>query len=104
MTLNVIVHIHHHFDGGHPDVKHGLHEVQIALERLLMTQAELTVKVSDLSTSVAKIGAETTKSLQMIADLQTQVAGADPALVAAVDALATQLQSVDDLVPDQPTP
>lgn len=72
---------------------------------LMATQKELADQVTALGATVAKIGTETSKSLQMITDLQAQVAAAgtaDPALVAAVDALAVQLKGVDDLVPDAP--
>ncbi len=74
---------------------------------IMATQAQLTAQITALSDQVAKVGAETTKSLQMIADLQALIAAGGtvtPELQTAVDALAAQLKTVDDLIPDPPSP
>lgn len=75
-------------------------------EQIMETQAELAAKIMTLTDQVSKIGGETSKSLQMIKALQDQIAAgaALPELSAAVDKLAAQLQTVDDIVPDAPTP
>ncbi len=78
------------------------------LKNIMATQSELVTQIKTLSTQVAKIGDESQKSLDMIADLKKQIdAGGTitPELQQAVADLATQLQVVDDKVPDAtPTP
>ncbi len=72
------------------------------MTNLMATNAELVVKVDGLIATVTKIGTETATLKQMVADLQASAAGADPALVAKIDALAAKITEVDDMVPDQP--
>ncbi len=80
-----------------------IHQVLTNQGNAMATQAELTKQLNDLSDQVTKIGGETTKSLQMITDLQNLLAAGGtvtPELKAAADKLALQLKAVDDLVPD----
>jgi hypothetical protein len=73
----------------------------------LMTFDELNTKLDTLTTQVNKIGTESSKSLVLITQLQGEIVAGQVVPQATVDklnALATQLQVVDDLVPDAPTP
>lgn len=79
------------------------------METIMTTQAELVTKVTALTEQVTKIGLETSNLQDSVAALQEQLAAAGgaggtitPELQAAVDALAAQVQLVDDLVPDTP--
>ena len=71
------------------------------------TQAQVAQKLTELNTQVQKIGTETTALKQNVQDLKDALANqanVTPELQAAVDALAAQVQTVDDLVPDAPVP
>lgn len=79
----------------------------LKLNSIMATQAELAQQLRDLGTELGKIGGETSTLLQKIADLETQIGNLDnvsPELQAAFDAVKQQAQTVDDLVPDAPTP
>lgn len=72
---------------------------------IMSTQAELAVILTELTAQVAKIGTETTATLQKVVDLEAALAAAGnvtPEVQAALDALKAQAQAVDDLVPDAP--
>lgn len=87
------------------EVLHKLNALYTQGEKIMASQAELTKQVNDLTTKVNKIGTETAKSLELIKTLQDVIANGPPVtpeLQAAVDALATQLQTVDDMTPDVP--
>ncbi len=76
-------------------------------EHIMTTSAELAQGLSDLTAQVAKIGAESTATLQKVSDLEAAIAGAggvDPSVQAAFDALKAQVQKVDDMVPDAAAP
>ena len=77
-----------------------------AVENLQMTQQEMAAKLTTVSDQLTKIGTETTKLLADVADLKTQLTNGPvtPELQAAFDKVAAQAQTVDDLVPDAPTP
>jgi len=69
------------------------------------TQQELVEQVNQLTTQVAKIGTETSALIQKVADLEAALnsqPNVTPELQVAFDALKAQVQTVDDLVPDQP--
>ncbi len=74
------------------------------VDKIMATQAELAAKLNTISDELVKVGAETSKLIAMVADLQTQVANAPVSaeLSAAVDKVAAQAKLVDDLVPDAP--
>lgn len=75
------------------------------LEKIMATQAELAQTLADVSAQVAKIGTETSATLQKVADLEAALASAGEVsaeVQAAVDALKAQVQVVDDLVADAP--
>lgn len=70
-----------------------------------MTQDELVEKVQSLSAVVAKIGTESSKSLELIQTLKDELAKeptVKPALAQAVSDLEAQLTVVDNIVPDAP--
>lgn len=70
-------------------------------------QTELVTSLQTLTTQVAKIGTETAALQKTVADLETALGNQDnvsPELQSAFDALKVQVQTVDDLVPDAPTP
>ena len=72
----------------------------------MSTQAEAAAELSAIKDQLVKIGTETSNLLAKIADLlvQLQSAPVTPELQNAIDAVKTQAQVVDDLVPDAPTP
>lgn len=77
------------------------------LNQMAKTTEEVLAELDSISTTVTKIGTETSASLTKIAELQAAVdaAGGVPQSVQdKIDALQTQLQTVDDLVPDAPAP
>jgi len=82
------------------------------LERLIrMTQAELAEGLLAIQTQVGKVATEQSDRFdalsQTIAELEAIIAaGADatPAVVAALDAVKTSLQALDDTIPDAPPP
>lgn len=71
----------------------------------MATQAALAAQLNELGVSLGKIGTETSTLLQKVADLEAQIGtlgDVTPELQAAFDAVKTQAQAVDDLVPDAP--
>ena len=77
------------------------------VDSIMATQAELTAQVQAATTTLAKIGTETSTLLDRIAELTNVIANGpavSPELQSAVDALTAQAKVVDDLVPDAPTP
>jgi len=72
------------------------------------TQAQSAARVTALTAEVTKIGTETRTLLTKIDDLTALLNSGQvqtsPELQAAIDALQAQVQVVDDLVPDAPTP
>jgi septal ring factor EnvC (AmiA/AmiB activator) len=75
--------------------------------KIMATQAELAVQINTLTAQVQKIATESSKTLQMVTDLQSLIAAGGtvtPELQASVDALAAQIKVTDDLVPDAPAP
>jgi uncharacterized hydantoinase/oxoprolinase family protein len=86
---------------------HGDPTIAGKLEMIMLTQAELAAQVATIGAQVTKIGAETTKLLAKIDELNAVIAagaGVTPELQAAVDEVAAQAKTVDDLVPDVPAP
>lgn len=75
------------------------------LDQIMSTQTEEAARITALLAVVDKIGGETTAALteiQQLKDIVANMQNADPALTAAVDALAQRLKTVDDLIPDAP--
>lgn len=71
------------------------------------TQAELAQDLRNVTEQIRKIGVETGATLQRVTDLETLLAGGGtvtPEVQTALDALKTQAQLTDDLVPDVPPP
>jgi hypothetical protein len=74
---------------------------------IMATQAELAKGLTDLTAQVAKIGAESTVTLQKVTDLEAALAAGGPTtpeVDAAFAALKAQVQKVDDMIPDAPPP
>lgn len=83
----------------------GLECVLTLLEKLMATQAELAKALNDIGAQVAKIGTESTTTLQKVKDLEAALAAAGnttPEVDAALAALKAQVQVVDDMVADVP--
>ena len=73
----------------------------------MATQAELAASLAVVSAQVTKIGVETSATLAKVAELEAALANAgntSPEVDAALEALKAQVQVVDDLVVDAPTP
>ncbi len=76
-------------------------------ELSMATQAQIAAGLVAASAALTKIGQETSTTLEKVRALEEQINSGDvsPELQAAFDDLKTQLQRVDDLVPDTiPTP
>ncbi len=88
-------------------IRHSLEHINQRLEKIMATQAELAKDLTAISEHVAKIGTETSATLQKVTDLETALANAGnttPEVDAALAALKAQVQVVDDLVADAPVP
>ncbi len=86
-----------------------LRDINHKLDIIMSNQADLAVKVKAITTQLNKISQESTRTLQEVERLKAVLAEQEnvtPELQAAVDALAEQVQAVDDLTPDvvEPTP
>jgi ABC-type transporter Mla subunit MlaD len=91
--------IHHyiHYD------QHDEHKIIKLLNQIIMEQSEFAQKLNELKDQAAKAKAEIIKKIE---DLGTALDAADdvtPEVQAAFDALKTEVQGVDDIVPDAPT-
>ena len=72
---------------------------------IMAKQSELAEKINLLTAQVNKIGSESTKSLELIAELKTALENQEnvsPELQAAFDNLEAQVTLGDELVPDAP--
>ena len=73
------------------------------LRKIMSNQAQTLAILTAASATLTKIGEETKATLQKVQDLQDALNNAGnntPEVDAALTALTTQLQVVDDLVPD----
>lgn len=73
--------------------------------RIMATQQEQTVKLNEATERLKKVQTETRTLLDKIKELTDALANQSnvtPELQAAVDAITTQVQVVDELVPDAP--
>lgn len=76
-------------------------------QTLIMNQQELASALEAVSAQVAKIGTESSATLQKVTDLEAAIQNAgqvSPEVQTAFDALKAQVQVVDDLIPDAPVP
>lgn len=101
------IHLHFHIDGEKllPTLLESFLHINTKLEKIMSTQAEIAQALTDLGVQVAKVGEESKATLQKVADLEAELAknpDVSPALQAAFDGLKTQVQKVDDLIPDAP--
>ena len=81
-----------------------LNLIILKLNQVMSTQAEIAAGLNAATLQLKKIGTESAATLQKVADLQAALnnqPGVTPELQSAFDALKTQVQVVDDLVPDQ---
>ena len=77
------------------------------VDAIMATQAELVAELEAVAAAVAKIGTETSATLDRVAELEAALAAAGtvgPEVVAALEAVKAQVAVVDGLVPDSPTP
>jgi len=82
-----------------------LKQVLANQEKIMADQAQLAADLTAISAQIAKIGTESTATLQKVSDLEAALAGAGgttPEVDAALAALKAQVQVVDDLVADAP--
>lgn len=89
------------------DLEQFEHRVTQQLKTIMANQVELTKQVTDLTAKVGKISAESRGLLTKIEELLAVIAAGgnvSPELQAAVDALQAQVDVLDALVPDAPTP
>src|SRR5439155_18533027 len=87
-------------------VKEQLLEQQGILNKIMATQTDAAVQLAGIKDDLVKVAAETQGLLDAVAALQAAAASAanvTPELQAAIDAVASQAKTVDDLVPDAPT-
>jgi hypothetical protein len=104
----VRIEVHHYVHFAEPAPSALVRVVQTILEKvnaIVTTQAELAADLTAVKDQITKIGAETTATLQKVADLETALGNAgnvSPEVQAAFDALKASVQAVDDLVPDAP--
>ena len=71
----------------------------------MATQAEHAQALKDVTAAIAKIGTESSKTLQKVTELEEALANqgnTSPEVDAAMQALKDQVTLVDDLVPDAP--
>jgi hypothetical protein len=82
-----------------------LPDFKLKLDKIMVTQTETAAQITALFTLVDKIGVEIDSSLaeiQALKDLLVSAGNTDPAVTAAVDALAVRLTALDLKVPDAP--
>lgn len=76
------------------------------IQKLIMTQQEAVTALTGVNTELVKVGSETSVLVQNVADLTKALADAkangtvSPELEAAINTVAAQTKTVDDLVPD----
>jgi hypothetical protein len=75
------------------------------LQKIMATQSELAAQLTAIGVQLGKVASESSATLAKVAELEAALASAGnvtPELQAAFDALKSQVQLVDDLVPDAP--
>ncbi len=84
-----------------------LQTINQKLDKIIMTQTEAVTALTGINTELVKVGTETATLVTNVADLtkalaDAQAAGGNvtPELEAAINAVAAQTKTVDDLVPD----
>ncbi len=98
ITINL--HVHYHGDN---ETLHLLRELKSQGVSIMATQKELADDLKAVKDQVAKIGEESSKTLQKVTDLEAALANAGnttPEVDQAMAALKAQVQLVDDLTPD----
>lgn len=84
-----------------------LQHISEQLKNIIMTQQEAVTALTGVNTELVKVGTETSTLVSNVADLTKALADAKagdgnvtPELEAAINAVAAQTKTVDDLVPD----
>lgn len=110
MELIKIEHLH---TGGLSDKQFNAIQEQLTIHNeklnfIMATQKELADQLTAVGVTIAKIGTETTKTLDRVKELEVALNGSgtavSPELQAAFDALKAQVTVVDDLIADVPPP
>jgi septal ring factor EnvC (AmiA/AmiB activator) len=97
--MHIHIHIHHHTND------ELLKSIYKQNKKIIMTQAELAEQMNEQTAKITKIGTESTKTLEKVAELEEALNNQDnvsPELQAAFDNLKAQVTVVDDLIPDAP--
>lgn len=102
-------HFHFHFPGSpgnaQPDGV-SLETISQQLKQIIMTQTEAVTALNGVNTELVKVGTETSTLVKNVSDLTQALADAkangdvSPELEAAINTVAAQTKTVDDLVPD----
>lgn len=85
----------------HATVLRILNHISRKVGKIMATQAQFKADLEDITKAVAKIGTETSATLQKVADLEAAIAAGGtttPEVDAALAALKAQVKVVDDLV------
>lgn len=90
--MGIHIHIHHHTAEEKTIIK--------LLNKIIMTQAEATQKINELTTQLGKVKAE----VQKLIDAAQNQGNVSPELEAAILGAQTALQGVDDLNEDEQPP
>lgn len=88
---------------GTAEILQKLNILNTKIEKIMATQAQLAEQLNTVTAQIAKIGTESTKTLQKVTELEEALANQDsvsPALQTAFDNLKAQVTVVDDLIPD----
>jgi hypothetical protein len=99
--MHIHIHIHHHAND------ELLKSIYKQNQKIMDTQEQLVAKVDAATAKLVKIGEESRKTLQTVAELKEALANqgsVSPELQAAFDRLEVQVGAVDDLVPDAEPP
>lgn len=81
--------------------------IQKQNQLIIMKQSEMAEQLNEQTAKIAKIGTESTKTLERVTELEEALANQDnvsPALQTAFDNLKAQVTVVDDLIPDVTPP
>lgn len=98
MRFRIDRHYYFHFEKD--ETLEALHSINSKLQKIMLNQTELAQQITQLTEQINKSKAEITGKL---ADLETALANAGnttPEVDAALTALKTAVQGVDDIVPD----
>ncbi len=88
-------------DAGNKDfLRRRLDRIEITLDYIMATQAELAAKLSSIGDELDKAQAEIVAAIQALKDALTAAGATSPEVDAAVTRLEGSAKSLDDLNPD----